>query len=49
MHVYLVWSSKEMHMNPDMFGQFNTKPYKVMQSCIMNDDVASLTPHILLM
>ena len=33
MHVYLVWSSKEMHMNPDMFGQFNTKPYKVMQSC----------------
>ena len=25
MDVYLTQSSKEMHMNPDMFGLFNTK------------------------
>jgi hypothetical protein len=25
MHVYLAWTSKEMHMNPDMFGLFNTR------------------------
>ncbi len=49
MHVYLVWSSKEMHMNPDVFGLSNSKLYAGMQSCIVNDDVASLPPHILLM
>ncbi len=48
MYVYLARSSKEMHMNSDMFGLSNTKPYVGMQSCIMNDDVASLPPHILL-
>jgi hypothetical protein len=25
MHVLLAWSSKEMHMNPDVFGLSNTK------------------------
>jgi hypothetical protein len=48
MHVYLSRSSKEMHMNPDVFGLSNTKPYAGMQSCIENDNVASLPPHILL-
>ncbi len=48
MHVYLARSYKEMHMDSDMFGLSNTKPYAGMHSCIMNDDVASLPPHILL-
>ncbi len=48
MHVYLAQSLKEMHMNPDVFGLSNAKPYAGMQSCIMNDDVARLPPHILL-
>jgi hypothetical protein len=34
MHVYLARSSKGMHMNPDVFGQSNTKPYVGMQSYI---------------
>jgi hypothetical protein len=25
MNVYLAWTSKEMHMNPDVFGLSNTK------------------------
>ncbi len=45
MHVYLTLSSKEMHMNPDVSGLSNTKPYAGMQSCIVNDDVARLPPH----
>jgi hypothetical protein len=49
MHVYLARSSKEMHMNPDVFGLSNTKPYTGMQSCIVNDDVASLPHHNLMM
>jgi hypothetical protein len=49
MHVYLTRSLKVMHINPDVFGLSNTKPYTGMQSCIVNDDVASLPPHILLM
>jgi hypothetical protein len=48
MHVYLAQSYKEMHMDSDMFSLYNTKPYAGMQSCIMNNDVASLPPHILL-
>jgi hypothetical protein len=48
-HEYLDQSSKEMHMNPDVFGLPITKPYAGMQSCIVNDDVASLPPHILMM
>ncbi len=35
MHVYLAQSSKEMHINPDMFGLPNTKPYEGMQSFIV--------------
>jgi hypothetical protein len=34
MHVHLAQSSKEMHMNPDMCGLSNAKPYAGMQSCI---------------
>jgi hypothetical protein len=34
MHVYLARSSKEMHMNSDVYGLSNTKPYAGMQSCI---------------
>ncbi len=49
MHVYLTRSSKEMHMNPYMFGLSNTKPFTGMESCIVNDNVASLPPHNLLM
>jgi hypothetical protein len=49
MNVYLAQSSNEMHINPDVFGLSNTKPYVGMQSCIVNDDVASLPPHILMM
>jgi hypothetical protein len=49
MHVHLAQSSKKMHMNPDVFGLSNTKPYTGMQSYIVNDDIASLPPHILLM
>jgi hypothetical protein len=49
MHGYLSLSSKEMHMNLDVFSLSNAKPYAGMQSCIVNDDVASPPPHILLM
>jgi hypothetical protein len=49
MHVYLARSSKEIHMNPDVFGLSNTNPYAGMQSCIEIDDVASLPAHILMM
>jgi hypothetical protein len=49
MHVYLARSSKEMHMNPDVFGLYNTKPYAGIQSCIVNDGMASLQPHNLMM
>jgi hypothetical protein len=31
MHVYLAWTSKEMHMNPDVFGLSNTSTYVGMQ------------------
>jgi hypothetical protein len=31
MHVYLAWTSKEMHMNPDVFGLSNKKTYVGMQ------------------
>ncbi len=48
MHVYLDRSSKEVHMNPGVFGLSNTMPYAGMQSCVVNDDVANLPPHILL-
>jgi hypothetical protein len=34
MHVYLARSSKEMHMNPDVFDLSNTEPYTGLQSCI---------------
>ncbi len=49
MHVYPAQSSKEMHMNPNVFGLSNIDPYPGMQSCIVNDDVVSLPPHNLLM
>jgi hypothetical protein len=51
MHVYPAWSSnsKEMHMNPDVFGLSNTKLYPGMRSCIVNDDKASLPHHTLMM
>jgi hypothetical protein len=31
MHVYLAQTSKEMHMNPDVFGLSNTSPYVGIQ------------------
>ncbi len=31
MHVYLTRTSKEMHMNPDVFGLSNTNTYVGMQ------------------
>ncbi len=31
MHVYLAWTSKQMHMNPDMFSLSNTSTYVGMQ------------------
>ncbi len=30
--MYLARNSKEIHMNPDVFGLSNTKPYTGMQS-----------------
>jgi hypothetical protein len=31
MHVYLAQTSKEMYMNPDLFGLSNTSPYVGIQ------------------
>ncbi len=49
MHVYLAWSSKEMHINPDMFGLSNTKHLSRNAVLHQDDDVASLPTHILMM
>ncbi len=45
MHMYLTRTSKEMHMNPDVFGLSNTSTYVGMQWWC-GDDVVNLPPHI---
>jgi hypothetical protein len=49
MHVHLTWSSKELQMNPDMFGLSN--PKRLCKNAVLRqgDDVADLSPHILMM
>jgi hypothetical protein len=49
MHVHLAQSSKEMHMNPDVFGLSNTKRLRRNAVLHWGDDVADLPPHILMM
>jgi hypothetical protein len=38
-----------MHMNPDVFGLFNTKRLHRNAVLHLGDDVADLPPHILMM
>jgi hypothetical protein len=42
MHVLLARSSKEMHMNPDVFGQSNTK--RLCRNAVLHqgDDVVMM-------
>ncbi len=47
MHVYLTQTSREMHMNPDVFGLSNTSPYIGIQWWCGDDEV-DLTSHILM-
>ncbi len=47
MHVYLAWTSKEMHMDFDVFGLSNTSTYVGMQ-WLCGDDAGDLPPHILM-
>ncbi len=47
MHVYLARTSKEMHINPDVFSLTNTSPYVGIQWWC-GDDVVDLPPHILM-
>jgi hypothetical protein len=47
MNVSLSQSSKEIHMTSDMFSLSNTKHLR--RNAIVNDDVASLPPHNLMM
>jgi hypothetical protein len=49
MHVHLTRSSKEMHINPDVFGPSNTKPLRRNAVLHQGHDVANLPPHILMM
>ncbi len=49
MHVYLIWSSKEMHLSSDVFSLSNTKHLCRNAVLHWDDDVASLPPHNLMM
>jgi hypothetical protein len=49
MHVLLARSSKEMHVNLDVFGLSNTKHLLRNAFLHQDDDVADLPPHILMM
>jgi hypothetical protein len=49
MHVYLTQSSKEIHMNSDVFGLSNTKHLCRNAVLHCDDDVASLPNHNLIM
>ncbi len=49
MHVHFIQSSKEMHMNSDVFGLSNTKHLRRNAVLRWDDDVASLPPHNLMM
>ncbi len=42
MHVYLAWTSKEMHMNPDMFGLSNAKRLRKNAVLHQDDDVVMM-------
>jgi hypothetical protein len=45
MHVYLIWSSKEMHMNSEMCGLSNTKHLRRNTVLHLDDDFACLLPN----
>ncbi len=49
MHVYLTRSSKEMHMNFDVFGLSNSKHLRRNAVLHWDNDVASLPTHSLMM
>jgi hypothetical protein len=42
MHVYLAWTSKEMHMKSDMFGLSNTKHLRRNAVLHQEDDVVMM-------
>jgi hypothetical protein len=42
MHVYLAWTSKEMHMNPNVLGLSNTKHLHRNAVLHQGDDVVMM-------